>query len=95
MEGLEGIRNLETYYDQAQYKVLITRQDMQSLFDPVVDKILQLVADQERRTRKEAGKPIKTIVLVGGFGSSPYVKDKLKDWCESRKIRLTTPMNGA
>ncbi|KAI8270021.1 hypothetical protein K4K58_012203 [Colletotrichum sp. SAR11_239] len=80
MEGLEGIRNLETYYDQAQYKVLITRQDMQSLFDPVVDKILQLVADQERRTRKEAGKPIETIVLVGGFGSSPYVKDKLKDW---------------
>ncbi|KAK1465439.1 hypothetical protein CCUS01_07556 [Colletotrichum cuscutae] len=95
MEGLGRMSRLADYYDQGQSKVLLTRQDMKSLFDPVVEKILQLVTDQESRTRKTMGKTISTLVLVGGFGSSPYVKDRLKEWCGKWNIRLTTPMNGA
>ncbi|KAK1674777.1 hypothetical protein BDP55DRAFT_694516 [Colletotrichum godetiae] len=95
MEGLAGMPRLADYYDQGLSKVLLTRQDMQSLFDPVVEKILQLVTDQETRTRGKRGKTTSTLVLVGGFGSLPYVKDKLKEWCGKWNIRLTTPMNGA
>ncbi|WAO95663.1 Hypothetical protein NCS54_01329700 [Fusarium falciforme] len=75
--------------------VLITQEDMESLFDPVGDKIICLVADQVNRVKKETSKAIDHLVLVGGFGSSPYIKERLKEWCLAQNIRMTTPWSGA
>jgi len=38
---------------------------------------------------------IETMVLVGGFGSSPYIGDRLREWGAEQNIRVTTPWNGA
>ncbi|KAM5349521.1 hypothetical protein ACJ41O_006026 [Fusarium nematophilum] len=95
MRNLEMTPELAKYYEEPFSYVLITQDDMKSLFDPVVEVIINLVADQVERVRLEESKSIETMVLVGGFGSSPYIKERLKEWCDARNIRLTTPISGA
>lgn len=83
------------HYDSCFGYVLITQEDMKSLFDPVGDRIIGLVADQVNRVKNETSKGIDHLVLVGGFGSSPYIKERLKEWCLVQNIRITTPWSGA
>lgn len=65
--------------------ITLTHQDMKSIFDPVVDKVLALVESQLRDARlKEPGKPVAGIILVGGFGESVYLTNRLKSWAESQ-----------
>ncbi|KAI8712540.1 hypothetical protein NCS52_01352400 [Fusarium sp. LHS14.1] len=85
----------EKNYDSRFGHVLITQDDMKTLFDPVGDKVIALVADQVNRAKKETSKGIDHLVLVGGFGSSPYIKERLKEWCLAQNIRITTPWSGA
>ncbi|KAM0287963.1 hypothetical protein ACHAQH_000030 [Verticillium albo-atrum] len=68
---------------------------MRSLFDPVVEKIEQLMSNQVEQTKLERKRNIDTVVLVGGFGSSGYIDEKLEAWCAKRSMRLTTPWSGA
>lgn len=51
----------------------ISYREMQSIFDPVVDQILQLIA----RQLSQAGY-VKALVVVGGFAGSPYLMDRIK-----------------
>ncbi|KAJ6788213.1 hypothetical protein PWT90_02178 [Aphanocladium album] len=57
----------------------IHRDDVRAIFEPVVTDILRLIKDQvqsvklKRRNDKVAG-----IVLVGGFGSSQYLKHRVQ-----------------
>lgn len=97
MRSLVMTPELKKYYEENYGYVLLTQDDMKSLFDPVVEIILELVAGQVDRAKESENKTIDTLVLVGGFGSSPYIKEKLQEWCESRPspIRLTTPLTGA
>ncbi|KAL2673962.1 hypothetical protein Neosp_012408 [[Neocosmospora] mangrovei] len=83
------------HYDSRFGHVFISQEDMESLFDPVGAKIIALVADQVNRAKKETSKGIDHLVLVGGFGSSPYIKERLKEWCLAQNIRMTTPWSGA
>ncbi|RSL66600.1 hypothetical protein CEP54_003636 [Fusarium duplospermum] len=85
----------EAHYDERFGYVLISHEDMKGLFDPVGDMVLALVSDQVKRVRRETNKNIDHMVLVGGFGSSPYMKERLQEWCLEQKIRLTTPWVGA
>ncbi|KAI8654020.1 hypothetical protein NCS56_01358000 [Fusarium sp. Ph1] len=95
MESLRLSLESKKHYDSRFGYVLITQEDMKSLFDPVGDKIICLVADQVNRLKKETSKAIDHLVLVGGFGSSPYIKERLKEWCLAQHIRMTTPWSGA
>ncbi|RSL99786.1 hypothetical protein CDV31_012037 [Fusarium ambrosium] len=95
MASLKGKSTSKKHYDSRFGYVLITQEDMESLFKPVWDKIIGLVADQVDRVKRETSKGIDHLVLVGGFGSSPYVKERLKGWCLSQSIRMTTPWSGA
>ncbi|KAK4609911.1 Heat shock protein 12B [Fulvia fulva] len=80
------------YYDDDGV-VRIYNEDLRKLFDPVVAMIIGLIESQlEAEKRQKKGKvTIKTIILVGGFGDSVYLNDKLREWCQKAQIRLICP----
>jgi hypothetical protein len=56
------------------------------IFEPLITQIIQLVAEQVSNVRIKRmsdnhpkGKEIKAIFLVGGFGSSQYLKKRLEN----------------
>ncbi|PKY05178.1 actin-like ATPase domain-containing protein [Aspergillus campestris IBT 28561] len=51
---------------------------IQEIFDPVVDDVERLVRGQVESVAKNGKTPKVTILLVGGFGSSEYLFRKLK-----------------
>ncbi|KAK6532392.1 hypothetical protein TWF281_006581 [Arthrobotrys megalospora] len=63
----------------------ISHDDMKSMFDPVVNSIIKLVESQAQKVKTEDGVnqvdgKLTTVILVGGFGCSPYLYRKLEDW---------------
>ncbi|KAK6518323.1 hypothetical protein TWF506_005483 [Arthrobotrys conoides] len=56
-----------------------TVEELQELFDPVVEKIIRLVEDQIHCIHN-AGQPVSAIFLVGGFGESHYLYQSLVRW---------------
>lgn len=95
MPDLKHSPKTESYYEKRSSSVLLTFEDFKELFHPVVKKIVGLIDDQVSRTAEQKETPITTIVLVGGFASSPYLRESIQEWCEEHEIRLTTPMSGA
>ncbi|OBT82580.1 hypothetical protein VE02_08680 [Pseudogymnoascus sp. 03VT05] len=71
------------YYDLEDSTVKISYEDMQSLFDPVVDEITSLVGQQVEEAKKKRNATIDRIILVGGFGESSYLNQALADWCKN------------
>ncbi|RFU79499.1 hsp70 family [Trichoderma arundinaceum] len=95
MPDLKITPAIEKYYERRSSSVLLTQEDYKKLFDPVIDMIIRLVEEQVNQIKAKNEQPIETVVLVGGFGSSPYLKERLTEWCQLRIIRLTTPISGA
>ncbi|KAL7802898.1 actin-like ATPase domain-containing protein [Trichoderma afarasin] len=95
MPGLKVSSAIEKYYERRSSSVLLTQEDYKGLFDPVISMIIRLVEEQVNQIKLKKERPIETIVLVGGFGSSPYLKEQLTEWCQNKGIRLTTPITGA
>lgn len=54
-------------------EVELTKQDLQSIFDPMVEEILDLIAAQ-----LEQVPDIKVMFVVGGFASSPYLMQRIR-----------------
>ena len=94
MRSLVMTPELEKYYDPDFSCIFLTQEDMKSLFDPVVDIILKLVEDQVAQVKSKKEPRIETMVLVGGFGSSPYIRERLLEWSAQQDIRLTSPWGG-
>lgn len=58
---------------------MMTGEDMQGIFDPLITDVLQLVHQQAKSALlKRQGRAPKGIFLVGGFGSSQYLKKRLE-----------------
>ncbi|ORY17909.1 hsp70-like protein [Clohesyomyces aquaticus] len=81
-------------YDKRYHDITLTHQDMKDLFDPVVEKILELVSNQVAAVSRRGNPRVDTLILVGGLGGSPYVREAVSDWCREHSIRPTTPMGG-
>ena len=64
---------------------------MMSFFDPLVDKIINKVKELLEETKKKAGYYPKFIFLVGGFGESPYLRQKIKKEFESNELIVLIP----
>ncbi|RPA83095.1 hsp70-like protein [Ascobolus immersus RN42] len=79
------------FYDEDDSQVKLTEKDIQNLFDPVISKIIDLVNQQVREVKKDAGNPITNLILVGGFGESPYLYDRLKKWSSDKQIAVRCP----
>lgn len=81
------------YYSAKTKRILLSHEDWKSIFDPVVNKVVELVRAQVDAAAKVCR--IKTIVLVGGFGHSPYLRERLEELYDSKDVWLTTPGEGA
>jgi Ethanolamine utilization protein EutJ (predicted chaperonin) len=55
-------------------RLTIKPAEMHAIFEPVIEKIIELVRGQIRATNK----PIRAILLVGGFGQNNYLKERLR-----------------
>ncbi|RPA90381.1 actin-like ATPase domain-containing protein [Choiromyces venosus 120613-1] len=55
---------------------VIDREEMRKIFDPVVQKVIQLVQQQVKESRQ--ARQVKALVLVGGFGESEYLRRQLE-----------------
>ncbi|OCL09088.1 hypothetical protein AOQ84DRAFT_339451 [Glonium stellatum] len=70
-------------------KLILKSVDVKKILDPVINQVVKLVLDQIRTTNED----VKTILLVGGFGTSMYLREQI---CEavSNKIEVLQPPYG-
>lgn len=71
--------------------IVITAQDLKTVFDPVVNEVLTLVKRQIDNIKGEK-KDVSAVLLVGGFGQSRYLRKRLEE--EIKPISLLCPPNG-
>ncbi|EMF08039.1 actin-like ATPase domain-containing protein [Sphaerulina musiva SO2202] len=82
------------WYDELDNIVNVFPADFKEMFKPVVEKILALVESQLDDERRQAGhNTIKTAILVGGFGDSVYLYNKMRPWLLARGVKLINPKN--
>jgi len=62
------------------------------VFDPVVKNVIELIHGQLDRVE---GKQLKTIFLVGGFGSSGYLYDRVKAVFQNQVSQILYPSRAA
>ena len=70
-------------------KLKMSGEDVKKIFDPVVDEVIGLVQGQIRATRK----PVKAVLLVGGFGQNTYLREAIRSAIGSA-IEVMQPPNG-
>jgi tRNA A37 threonylcarbamoyltransferase TsaD len=69
-------------------------EDVKTIFDPIVDEVIYLVSQQVSKVLREEGENVKAILLVGGFGSSEYLRYRLSNHTYGdRKIKVLQPVN--
>lgn len=68
--GIEDDRNLPV--KNGRFK--ITSRDMESLFSPIVEKVIALTQGQIN----SVGSTIRAVLLVGGFGQNNHLKECLR-----------------
>ncbi|KAH8587392.1 hypothetical protein B0O99DRAFT_641981 [Bisporella sp. PMI_857] len=56
-------------------KLTLPPDDVREILKPVIDEVVQLVRKQIRSTKRE----VKAVLLVGGFGGSQYLLERLKE----------------
>ena len=64
---------------------------MISFFEPLINKIIDKVKELLEETKQKAGYYPKFIFLVGGFGESPYLRQKIKKEFESNELIVLIP----
>ena len=64
---------------------------MISFFEPLINKIINKVKELLEETKKKAGYYPKFIFLVGGFGESPFLRQKIKKEFESNELIVLIP----
>ncbi|KAJ6259608.1 Heat shock protein [Drechslerella dactyloides] len=73
----------------------ISRAEMRALFDPVVDKVIGLIAEQVKQIHLVDRSPGNLkILLVGGFGQSPYLYKRVLEWAKPQGIDVLQPGDG-
>ncbi|KAH0613556.1 uncharacterized protein H6S33_005442 [Morchella sextelata] len=70
----------------------VARKDVRDIFEPVVSQVLELISKQVIEVLKSGKGPVAAILLVGGFGSSEYLYQRINKW-GSGKITIMQPRN--
>jgi len=55
-------------------RMKISAEEMSGIFDPIIEKVIALTQSQIRNTKM----PVRTVLLVGGFGQNNYLKQRLR-----------------
>lgn len=95
------------YYDFDEGEVLLSSDDLKKMFENPVQQVLGLVKQQLASVQKDKKMPgvkvrlsdsycfqaniFQTIVLCGGFGSSPFLFNRLEAFCNGKGIRVICP----
>ncbi|KAF3912604.1 hypothetical protein AA313_de0204558 [Arthrobotrys entomopaga] len=75
---------------------IITRKEMRSFFDPTVMEIITLINNHLKElSERGAAARVNTIVLVGGFGESPYLFKRIVEWAGPYDINVVQPSDAA
>ena len=61
--------------------------EVKAIFDPVVKAVLNLVTDQINAAKR----PVKTVILVGGFGQNGYLRDAIREKVSSNVDVMQSP----
>lgn len=70
-------------------RLSLSQTKVRDLFEPVICEIIKLVKDQIRATHV----PVRAVLLLGGFGSSAYLRDRLRAEV-GKNVEVKQPMNG-
>ncbi|KAF3926235.1 hypothetical protein ABW20_dc0102468 [Dactylellina cionopaga] len=73
-------------------ELIMSREDMRALFDPVITEVITLIYNQIKETSENAGR---TILLVGGFGESLYLYQRVVEWAGPYGINVIQPRSAA
>ncbi|MBB4983406.1 Hsp70 family protein [Streptomyces nymphaeiformis] len=89
----ESRKSLAELQDGVTDEIVITAKEAQELFEEVVPGILSLVDKQlgEMRSQRRNAPGKELVVLVGGFGNSPYLRQRLQQHLEGRADLLVPP----
>jgi molecular chaperone DnaK (HSP70) len=69
-------------------EIELTQQDLKSIFDPVVDEIVELIAAQLMQVED-----IKVMFVVGGFAGSPYLMQRIRKRFSREVKHIVSPPN--
>lgn len=69
-------------------RLLLKAMDLQMIFEPVIQQIITLVQDQITTSKVS----INAVLLVGGFGSSTYLRERLRN-ALGGKVQVMQPPN--
>ncbi|KAK4962668.1 hypothetical protein LTR10_000295 [Elasticomyces elasticus] len=72
-------------------ELTIYKDEMRVLFRYCMDSILDLIEEQMHQLEIKQNRRPKSVLLVGGFGASPYLQELLKDSLKMRKIKMHRP----
>ena len=64
--------------------------EIQTIFDPVVKAVLDLVTDQI----KVAKRRVKAVIIVGGFGENAYLRDAIRAKVKPSGVDVLQSPNG-
>ena len=71
-------------------RLILSADELKNIFEPIVSQVITLV----RKQIQETGKKVRYIVLVGGFGCSPYLRDRIKKTFEKADgLQLKSALN--
>ena len=65
-------------------KMRLPGAEVRKIFEPVLKEVLGLVIDQIKASKK----PVKAVLLVGGFGQSPYLRDEIQHEVKSYNVKV-------
>lgn len=70
----------------------MTGKDLQDIFKPIIEEVVRVVDDQIRAVHsKRPQHRIKGVFLVGGFGSSQYLKKSLEEKYKDLDLQIIQP----
>ncbi|KAL9609803.1 MAG: hypothetical protein Q9167_005457 [Letrouitia subvulpina] len=74
-------------------RFLLTGSDVRAIFEPVVKEVKAHVMRQVDATETQ-GFSVKTVLLVGGFGQSAYLRDSIRQMVAPKGIQVLQSLNG-
>ncbi|KAJ8063117.1 hypothetical protein OCU04_008359 [Sclerotinia nivalis] len=62
-----------------QNKLRLSGEEIKNVFEPVIQQVISLVKTQIRKTAR----PVKAVLMAGGFGSSEYLRTRIQEVVET------------
>ncbi|OAP63615.1 hypothetical protein AYL99_02842 [Fonsecaea erecta] len=90
-------KDVQANYDFVDLAAKVTSIDMQGMFEPIVDKIIEIIRGQVRRMEEnnEAATGPRIIAMCGGLSCNPYVFNRVKEFVntsfEAGSVKVLAP----